>query len=365
MFNKKYNLIEKVTKIKTPKELISFWKKVESSEIDNRYFYYKYFGKVIPMSPDRINKYSSLAPLNGDRHAFYGQIYNLTKSGEISTKQEQEIIQNSFWDPYVMSIHLNNQISNFCKTHYLKFYIPIATTHGSSEIVFLGFTESKNYDGVFYYNSYFQKLPIFICKTIEEFTNKIKEEKCTTQTLLQLLGNQYCYNFKINEEFNLDKEEIENIFKFISESFKNTFQSDFHLLINEEFIELNFEYRGFQRYLKFNTENLRHTESLQMVIMAINNSITEFDKNFINNYKYYLSDDTIQLLHKDQAVKYIRKGLIKPYSNNPIPQIAYTSLSKKPKKYEAELMKMIKDKNWSQIEIDRFIDIYGDTGFNK
>ncbi len=365
MFNRSHKLIEQVTKIKLPKELISFWKNVEKNEIGSRHFYYKHFGKVIPMSPDRMNKYSTLAPLNADRGGFYSQIYKCAKNGEISKSQEQELILNSLWDPYVMSIHLNHQTSNFCKTHYLRYFIPFATTHGSSEIVFLGFTESKKPDGVFYFNSNFQELPIFICKTMEEFISGRKEEKSNTETLLQLLGNEYCYHFKLNEDFNLDEKEIENIFNFISTSFTKVVQKEIHLSSSKEYIELNFKYRGLDRFLKFSKVNLKHPEALQMVIMAMNNSITEFDKNFINNYKYYRTEETIQLLHKDQAVKYIRSGLIKPYGKNPIPQIAYTSYEKEPKKYEAELMEMIKDKNWTQIEIDRFIDIYGDTGFNK
>ena len=365
MFNKKHKAIEGITEVKLPKELLSFWKKVESLDLENRDFYYKHFGKIIPMSPDRMNQYSNLAPLNSDRYAFFNPIYSLTKSGKITKEEEQKIVSNSNWDPYVKSINLKYDINNFCKSHYIKYGIPFATSGGSTETVFLGYTESKNLDGVFYYNGPHQKFPIFICKTLEEFAKGVKEEKSNTETLVQLLGDQFCYRFQLNLEFDFDDQEVDQIFQFISRSFQNTFDREFNLSIDHEFVGFDFEYRGFQRYHKFTRFNLRNSLSLQMVVMALNNSITEFDGFFINNYRYSLTDDTIQLLHKDQAVKYIRSGLIKPYSKNPIPQLAYTSKVKKPKKYEAELLDMIKDKNWSQIEIDRFIDIYGDPGFNK
>lgn len=365
MHSSKHRLLEKLTEVKIPKELARFWKELKSSKLEDQEFYYKYFGKVIPMSLERMNKYSSLAPVDGDRYTFYKKIEELKKQGEISKEEENQILQNSHWDPFVMTIHLRNELKKYCQVHYIKYVIPIATTHGSMEIVFVGFTESKRQDGIFYYNATFQNYPIFICKTLQAFISDTNVELSRTEKLVEELGDEYCYEFSLNEDFELDEKEVNNILKFTCNSFKKAFNKEMYLIEDNSTIELVFEYRGFDRIQKFKKTYLKHNQGLQMFVMSINNSITEFDKNYLNNYKYYLTEKTIQLLHRDQAVKFARNGLIKPYSKNPIPDLAYTSNAKHSGKYDAELLEMIKDRNWSQVEIDRFLDIYGDIGFKN
>lgn len=365
MLNSKHRLLEKLAEVNIPKELTKFWKELESSKFEDREFYYKYFGKVIPISLYRMNKYSSLASEDGDRSTFYNKIEELKKQGKISKEEENKVLQNSHWDPFVMTTHLRNELKKYCQVHYIKYVIPIATTNGSMEIVFVGFTESKRQDGIFYYNATFQDYPIFICETLKEFISDAKVELSRTEKLMEELGDEYCYEFSLNEDFELEEKEVNNILKFICNSFKNVFNKEIELIQDNRTIELVFEYRGFERIQKLKKTYLKHDHGLQMLVMSINNSITEFDKNFLNNYKYYLTEKTIQLLHKDQAIKFLRNGLIKPYFKNPIPHIVYTSSAKRPGKYDAELLEMIKDRNWSQVEIDRFLDIYGDNGFKN
>lgn len=366
MRSNKYNKLEELFKIDIPKEIINYWENYEKQNIENRYFYYKYFGKIIPLTPDRIQNISYSIPQDLERHSIYNRLYGLKRDGKITQEQENEIISKSHHDLLLIYINLKNTLfKKYSHNNYIKYAIPIAFTfRNSTEILIYGFTESKEPEGIFLYDVGPNQLyPLYLCKNLHELQQTTEYDlEAKLAELENRIEENFIYRVKLNEEYEIDDKELKDIVDFIKKAHKKIFGKEIQITRDDETIELKFDHRSVKKFVKIETKELKYYDNLMYLISGMNNAISEPRTKRPENYYYALGEKTIQILHKETLVEFMRNGLIEPYWFNSLPSIAYCSKPIKYKgKHDDKLLKIAKEEGWDNDTINTFLNDFRDS----
>ncbi len=258
----------------------------------------------------------------------------------------------------------NTLFKKYAHNNYIKHAIPIAYTYKSSnQILFYGFTESKNPEGIFLYNDGDFEYPIFICNNLDELQDTIElVEQDKINELKKRVDGDSIHFIELNEDFEIGSEELTKIFDFISRSHRNIFGKEMKIIYNSNTVELKCEHFGKTRYIKLELSEIIIYENLITVVSYLNHAISEQSTGRPEYYYYILGDKSIQLLHKEELVEFVRLGLIESHWFNPLPSIAYCSKPSSYRgKYDDEFLKMVKDLGWDPNTINRFLSDFRDS----